>query len=1223
MNTAPTSALTLKDLFESDVTRDIPPVVYFHEQTPEKLASEVKEYIVTGGWEKDHPNHRRVPSGIHEQYVQLLTSITAELGKPGGPELPTAWISGFYGSGKSSFAKLLGLSLDGVALPDGTSLAEAWLRRDTSPRAAELREAWTTLRARIEPIAVVFDIGAIARDNEQIHAAVTRQVQRRLGYCRTDPSVAAFELGLERDGEWTRFEKTAREVLRQPWAAVKDKALAEEDFSAVMHAMFPERYADPMAWFTSRAGLHAGVSSPEEAVEAIGTMLKMRAPDATLFIVVDEVSQYVLGSQDRVLRLTSFAESLGARLKGKAWLLALGQQKLDEDADASFLVRAKDRFPPRLRVHLAATNIRDVVHKRLLAKKPAHEAALRTAFEKARTDLKLFAHGCDSITAEDFVEVYPLLPGHIDLLLKITTALRARSTRAQGDDQAIRGLLQLLGELFRDQGGAGALAEAGFGTLITFDRIYDVQHTALDSDAQASMARIHEQCASDSSGLLVRVAKVVALAELINETVATDARLVSQLLFDHLDRGNQQQQVLDALEELRRRNLLSYSEKLGYKLQSSVGEEWESERKNRPVGREAIAEVVKESLKLLLTSPEKPRLEGRPFSWEGVFSDGRQADNAILTESRDDATVKVDFRLLSRDERLDSVWIKKSAESAFDSLLVWVAGDSEDLDARARELERSRGMVRQYKSRRESLNAGRKLMLTQEENRLEELETGIKAAVGAAFVAGRVYFRGESLDPRTFGNTFVTALHAVATRKLPDLYHRFVSTTVAPAELKYLLEPELSGPSAKFMGGDLGLLELDAGRYVPTCSGVVPQRVLEFITDGGGAGGTTLLAKFGGPPWGYAPEVVKACIAGLLRGSKVKISPESGDDITAIRDAGVKDLFEKDRVFKRATFFAVGEDGVGFVARAKICKFFQEHLHHSMDREDQHIADAVQALFPALAGRTREVLERLQKMPDRPVAPEALMRLQDAIEHCLRKVRQTQPTVQQVKAHLDALRDGVQLLNVIDAELTTDVVRRLQALTTVRDHQAAQLTAMATATSIEAPTATAIEVLKEHLSRERPWRDLADLQAAGAVVQGAYVAERTRLLGRQEQEATAARGRVKQRDGFSTLSAEQSNTVLRPIAEAQTDTTAEAVAPKLSTLVDAFDLKLQRAEDEAIECLDELRATKTTAPVTVVKFDLQLKNREISSEAEIDLLLASLRERLVAQVKNGIRVRLF
>ena len=49
--------MLIRDLFVLDVTRDIPPVVYFHEQSPEKLAAEVNEYIVTGGWPDDHPNH--------------------------------------------------------------------------------------------------------------------------------------------------------------------------------------------------------------------------------------------------------------------------------------------------------------------------------------------------------------------------------------------------------------------------------------------------------------------------------------------------------------------------------------------------------------------------------------------------------------------------------------------------------------------------------------------------------------------------------------------------------------------------------------------------------------------------------------------------------------------------------------------------------------------------------------------------------------------------------------------------------------------------------------------------------------------------------------------------------------------------------------------------------------------------------------------------------------
>ena len=111
--------MTLRTLFRDDVTRDIPPVVYFHEQTPERLAAEASQYIITGGWPPADPRHQRVPNGIHEQYVRLLTGITQALSRRGGVDLPASWISGFYGSGKSSFAKLLGLALDGVTLPDG------------------------------------------------------------------------------------------------------------------------------------------------------------------------------------------------------------------------------------------------------------------------------------------------------------------------------------------------------------------------------------------------------------------------------------------------------------------------------------------------------------------------------------------------------------------------------------------------------------------------------------------------------------------------------------------------------------------------------------------------------------------------------------------------------------------------------------------------------------------------------------------------------------------------------------------------------------------------------------------------------------------------------------------------------------------------------------------------------------------------------------------------
>src|SRR5690606_37828955 len=201
----------------------------------------------------------------------------------------------------------------------------------------------------------------------------------------------------------------------------------EDHFSAVLHAQFPSHYQDPMDWIGARDGQVLDTLSAEDAARAIDDMLGTRAPGKTLFVVVDEVSQYIHQDDKRMLALQSLVSALGQRLKGRAWLLATGQQKLDDQNDANVLNKMKDRFPESLRVHLDATSIRDVVHRRLLQKREDMLPALRELYAKHRSNLSLFAYGCDNLTEEDFVEVYPLLPQHINLILRITTALRSRS----------------------------------------------------------------------------------------------------------------------------------------------------------------------------------------------------------------------------------------------------------------------------------------------------------------------------------------------------------------------------------------------------------------------------------------------------------------------------------------------------------------------------------------------------------------------------------------------------------------------------------------------------------------------------------------------------------------------------------------------------------------------------------------------------------------------------
>ena len=787
----------------ADVTRDIPPVVYFHEQSPEKLKAEVSEYIITGGFPEGDPRARRLKAGIHEQFVHLLRAIAAELSKDGGPALPASWISGFYGSGKSSFAKLLGLALDDKKLPDGTLLADALLARDDSPRRQELVEAWKTLRAKVDPVAVVFDIGGVARDDEHIHVAALRMVQGRLGYCSKSHLVAAHELKLERDGDWPRFLAAAEKTLGKPWANAKEEQQADDHFSHVLHVLEPERYRDPMSWIDSRAGSRTGAGTAvKEVVDDIEAMLAIRAEGKALFIVVDEVSQYVHQDDNRMLKLQSFVSELGQRLKGAVWLFATGQQKLEDTGQADNIGKLKDRFPPALRVHLHPSNIRDVVHKRLLSKKPAHERMLRDLFQKHRPDLTLHGYRCEDLTEEDFLEVYPMLPGHVDLLMQITSNLRTRSSRVQGDDHAIRGLLQLLGELFREQ----KLGEREVGELVTLDAIFEVQSSALDADVQTTLTRIFDHPDVRDDAVAQRAAKAVALLELIQEQEPTTPDLVSRCLYRRLGEGNQVQAVSQALERLRAANLVAYSEKHGFKIQSSAGQEWERERDDIGVTAEQVSEVVKGKLKVLLATPERPRHKGCSFPWAAFFSDGRHFSDERVQGTNDNAAVTVDFRFLrSRDDRAAAAWIQKSDQEQLKDRLLWVVGEPGQIEGLAREFARSEHMIKRYGGRRESLTKEKARLLLEEEARFEELEKKVLSAVGDAFLDGKLFFRGQPLEPRTLGSAFAGVLVAAAQRILPALYPFFTEIAVTPTELGQLLEKQLAGPSNKFMESGLGI----------------------------------------------------------------------------------------------------------------------------------------------------------------------------------------------------------------------------------------------------------------------------------------------------------------------------------------------------------------------------------------------------------------------------------
>jgi hypothetical protein len=1207
--------MKIHELFLHDVTRDIPPVVYFHEDSPDKLLAEVSEYIVTGGWEKDHPRYKSVRVGIHEHYVQLLTGIASAVDGAGAAELPACWISGLYGSGKSSFAKLFGMALDGRKLPDGSALADAWIGRDRSQRAPELRKAWDALHAKLDPIAVVFDIGGVSRGDEHIHAAVVRQVQARLEYCDKESLVADFELKLERDGRYEEFLAVVEQVHGKPWAQVRTMHMVEDAFSLVLHKMFPDLYPESMTWLSARDGLSTTALSADDAARAIQDMLRFRGAGKTLFIVIDEVSQYIFQDGNRMLALQSLVSALGQRLKGSAWLLATGQQQLDDQNDSNVLGKMKDRFPESLRVHLASTNIRDVVHKRLLQKKPEQEAALRKLFQDKRSNLRLFGYKCEDLSEEDFVDVYPMLPQHVDLILQVTSAIRTRSERSQGDDHAIRGLLQMLGELFRRHG----LAELELGALITLDRIYEVQSSALNPDVQNTMARILDFCGRAGNELAARCARAVALLELLQRDdggLATDAKLVSRCLYANVSDGDNESAVTEALEVLRRENLLGYSERSGYKIQSSAGQDWERERRDITVPSDELYESVREALEGLVGAAERPKIEKRGFPWYGLFSNESSVQEQPLRMSREEGPVTIDFRFVPMELQDVATWVNRSTESSYRGRIIWVAGQFNAVMDAARRYGKSRRMAKRYAAKRASLQHDQRRLLHEEEAREEDLLSAFRRAVADAYMGGTLYFAGANNSPEDYGTTFTTALLGVGNKRVKEIYNQFSSVNVTPGELKQISTTPLSGPARLFFEGDLGILEEDAGRIVATCSGPISTRVFELIQREQGISGATMLRKFSEPPYGYPANVIKACVAGLLHAGKVRLIPQGEAEITSVADVGVQDLFDKDRAFKTTDIFPAGEARIKPQDRARIREMFATVFGRQVEPENEAIADVVGLAIPPMATKLREVERALNRLPGRPDAPPAIQKLERAFEDCLRK-RQVEPTVLALRQNLEVLTEGVGLLNAYASELTDDVIVAVNRADVVIKTHLAQLYEVG---MVSAELSDAERQIAEQLKQSKPWRDIRGIEAAVDRIRNAYVDERRRRIAHQDALAEQAREVIKALPDMARVSADERHAVLRPIAAAVRETTDEAIAPTLAQILDGLAARLEEAKVAARDLLDSVQRD-ATGEVTV-KVTFEIRDREIRSEKDVEALLDEIRTRLLDQLKKGPKVRL-
>jgi hypothetical protein len=171
--------MRIRDLLRRDLDRKIEEVIQLDQAEPHAVYDEITEYVAT--------------DRIKDQYRDLLQAINSARTEP--TEGIGVWISGFFGSGKSSFAKNLGyvLSNEQVLGQRASDLFKAQLNDP------ELGDLIDLINQTIPTEVVMFDVqkDRAGQSGPDISPFVYRVLLRHLGYAE-DFDLAELEIELEK-----------------------------------------------------------------------------------------------------------------------------------------------------------------------------------------------------------------------------------------------------------------------------------------------------------------------------------------------------------------------------------------------------------------------------------------------------------------------------------------------------------------------------------------------------------------------------------------------------------------------------------------------------------------------------------------------------------------------------------------------------------------------------------------------------------------------------------------------------------------------------------------------------------------------------------------------------------------------------------------------------------------------------------------------------------------
>ena len=409
-------------MFERDINRNINGVVKVNQVDDAVAYQELDEYVIT----PEILGHLRK---FFNAYTGSLDKQTDKIG---------IWISGFFGSGKSHFIKILSYLLENIEVrSDGAArnaLSFFEEKIDDALLVGDIRRA-----VEQDTDVVLFNIDSKADVHDARHRDTVLEVFMKVfnelqGYCADIPELAELERYLAAKGKYEAFQTAFKAKSGADWAAERDTfRLAPDNALAAFADVTGQSLESAQRWYEDSERKYS--LSVEKFAKQVNDYLAARGKGHRIIFLVDEVGQYIGENTQQMLNLQTIAEDLGVKCGGRAWVVVTSQEDIDTILGSMPGARANDfskiqgRF--NTRISLSSTNTDEVIKRRLLEKKAEPVKELAKVYKDSRDILKnqiSFTADCATMKsfedADAFVKSYPFLPYQFDLLQKVFESIR-------------------------------------------------------------------------------------------------------------------------------------------------------------------------------------------------------------------------------------------------------------------------------------------------------------------------------------------------------------------------------------------------------------------------------------------------------------------------------------------------------------------------------------------------------------------------------------------------------------------------------------------------------------------------------------------------------------------------------------------------------------------------------------------------------------------------------